>query len=491
VVDEPYEPSVGRAASLVANLPATIAFERAYLAELQGDAERTIAFTTRALAQLGEGEWMLRSIVRGHLAVAEWQRGRLPEAERAFASSISEFQAVGARYVAGPPEAERALSSSIAQWRAAGARYQAVRCCHHLGLVQRAQGRLDAALRTYRQALEIAAAPGQPALPAAGIAFVGMAEVAYQRDELDAALRHISEGIPLCRQLAYSQPLARGLATLACIRQAQGDVGGALDAIGEAERVAPGLGVTNLLNPVPAQRARLLLAQGDVAGAGRWTKQRGLDADDEPSYPREPEHLVLARVLLTQDLPERALTLLERLHHAAAAQGRTGSVIEIQVLRALGLASSGDQAAALGALAEALSLGCVQGYVRVFADEGAPMGALLSRLVAAQRTEHTAARSVPLDYLGRLLQAFDATHAGARRRRGAAAAMQGLVEPLTARELEVLRLLAAGKPNRVIAQELVVTLETVKKHASHIFDKLGAANRTEATARARELGLLR
>jgi LuxR family transcriptional regulator, maltose regulon positive regulatory protein len=492
VVDEPYEPSVGRDAGLLVNLPATIAFERAYLAELRGDADRTIAFTTRALAELGEGEWMLRAIVQGHLAVAEWLRGRLPEAERTLSSSIARFQAAVARYVAGPtPEDERALSSSIAQWRVAGARYQAVRGCHHLGLVQRAQGRLDAALATYQQALEIAAAPGQPAPPAAGIAFAGMAEVAYQRDELDAALRHLTEGIPLCRQLAYSQPLARGLATLACIRQVQGDVGGALDAIGEAERVAPGPDVTTLLNPVAAQRARLLLAQGDVAGAVRWTKQRGLGADDQPSYPREPEHLVLARVLLTQDLPERALTLLERLHHAAVAQGRTGSVIEIQVLRALALASSGDQAAALAALAGALSLGCAQGYVRVFADEDAPMGALLSLLVTAQQTEHGLVRSVPLNYLGRLMRAFEREGApqASHARRGRMV-VPGLVEPLTDRELEVLRLLAAGKPNREIAQELVVTLETVKKHASHIFDKLGAANRAQAAARARELGLL-
>src|SRR6266496_1026318 len=229
--DEPYEPSVGRAASLVANVPAMIALYRAYVAALRGDADHAITLGQRALAQLGKGEGMLDSTIRGYLAMAEWLGGRLAEAERAFASII-------------------------AQWRGAGERFVAVRVCELLGLVQRAQGRLDAALGTYQQALEIAAGPGRPALPAAGIAHVGMAEVAYQRDELDAALGHASEGIALCRQLTYSQPLATGLATLAWIRQAQNDAAGALDAIEDAERVASTSAVASLLNPVPAQRAR-------------------------------------------------------------------------------------------------------------------------------------------------------------------------------------------------------------------------------------------
>jgi len=370
-----------------------------------------------------------------------------------------------------------------------------VRGWHHLGQVQRAQGRLDAALGTYRQALEVAAPPGQPALPDAGMAQVGMAEVAYQRGELDAALEQVTEGIARCRQLVYTPPLATGLATLAWIRQAQGDPAGALDAIGQAERVAPSAGVTSLLNPVPAQRARLLLAHGDLAAAARWTKQRGLGADDEPSYPHEPEYLVLARVLLAQDRPDQALALLERLHAQATAQGRLGSLIEIQALRALALAGGGDQAGAVAVLAEALTLACPQGYVRVFADEGAPMGALLGRLVAAQRTEQPAARGVALDCLARLLRAFDATHAVAHAvahaGRGVAAAVPGLIEALTERELQVLGLLAAGRSNQRIAGELVVSLDTVKKHVGRVLDKLGAANRTEAVARARELGLIR
>ena len=461
---EPYEPSAGRAASVLANVPATIALDRTYLAELRGDAEQATAYASRALDEAGEDEWMLASHARGYLSIAEWMRGRLGEAEHL-------------------------LSTTIAQWRAAGESALVVRGCYHLGQVQRAQGRLDAAVETYRQAVDIAAMPGRPAQPGAGTGRMGLAEVAYQRGELDDALRHVTEGIPLAKNYPYTQPLATGLATLAWIRQAQGDPVGASEAMSEAARAAPGPAVTGLLNPVPAQRARLLLAQGDLAAVVRWAEDNGLCAADQPPYTREPEHLVLARVLLAQDRPRAALALLNRLHAPAVAQGRTGSVIEIQVLRALALAADGDQAAAVGALAGALTLACSQGYVRVFADEGARMGVLLGRLVAAQRAEQAAAHAVPLSCLARVLRAFGQRDAAPGSGRGAAV-VPGLVEQLTARELEILRLVAAGTPNARIAEQLVVTLDTVKKHITHLLGKLGAANRTEAVARARQVGLI-
>jgi LuxR family maltose regulon positive regulatory protein len=459
---EPFEPSSGRAASVLANVPAAIALDHAFLAYLRGDAEGTAGFASRALAQLGEGEWMLGLWIRSMRALAEWLRGRLADAERGFAAIV-------------------------AGWQAAGERPLAASACHFLGQVQRAQGRLDAALGTYQQALEITALPGQAAMPAAGIGYAGMAEVAYQRGELDAALGHVTEGIARCRQLNWTQPLATGLVTLAWIRHAKGDPAGALEAMGEAERAAPGPAVANLFNPVPAQRARLLLAQGEVAAAARWTQERGLGADDEPTYQKEQEHLVLARVLLAQDRPRPALALLDRLHAPAAVQGRIGSVIEIQALQALA-ASSGE--AAVDRLAGALTLACPQGYVRVFADEGAPMGVLLGRLVAAQRAEQAAARGVPLGCLARVLQAFGQKDAEPGSRPRTAPAVPGLVDQLTVRELEILQLVAAGAPNQRIAEQLVVTLDTVKKHITHLLGKLGAANRTEAVARARQLGLI-
>jgi LuxR family transcriptional regulator, maltose regulon positive regulatory protein len=464
--DEPYEPSVGRAASLMANVPATIALDRAFLAALRGDAEQVSAFARQGLAETGEGEWMLEAYAQGHLAVAEWLGGRLAQAERAFVSTI-------------------------ARWRAAGERFLAVRLAELLGLAQRGQGHLEAALGTYQQALEDVTVPGRPAPPAAGIAHLGMAGVLYERDQLDAALQHVTEGIALCRQLAYTQPLATGLAALAWIRHAAGDPAGALEAIEEAGRVAPGPGVANLLNPVPAQRARLLLTQSDVAAAIRWTKQRGLGADDEVRYPQEGEYLVLARVLLAHDRPDQALGLLERVHGRAAAQARTGSVLEVRALQALALNGVGDEAGAVAALAEAVALGAPEGYLRVFVDEGAPMAALLGKLATAGTAPAAAVGDLPPDELARLAEAFAGDGAPIGQHDGRAGVVPGLVEPLSDREVQVLRLVAAGRSNREIADELVVVLDTVKKHVGHILGKLGAANRTQAVARARELGLLR
>jgi LuxR family maltose regulon positive regulatory protein len=248
--------------------------------------------------------------------------------------------------------------------------------------------------------------------------------------------------------------------------------------------------VAGLLNPVPAQQALLLLAQGEAAAAARWAGERGLGPDDQPPYSREPEYLVLARVLLAQDRPAPALALLERLQAAATAQGRAGSIIEIGALQALALAASGDQDAAVGALAQALTLACPQGYVRVFADQGPPMAALLSRLVAAQKEGQATARGVPLGCLARVLRAFGDKEAASRAGQNAAAAVPGLVDQLTAREREILALLAAGTPNSRIADQLVISLDTAKKHVSHLLGKLGAANRTEAVNRARQLGLI-
>jgi LuxR family maltose regulon positive regulatory protein len=317
--------------------------------------------------------------------------------------------------------------------------------------------------------------------------YLGLAEVAYQRNELDRALRYVSEGIALSRQFLYGPSPAPGWVTLAWIRQAVGDPAGALEAIGEAEHASPV--PAGLLYPAPAQRARLLLAQGDVAAAARWTHETGLHAEDEPRYPREPGYLVLARVLLAQQRPVEALALLDRVYASAVAQDRLGSVIEAGALRALALAACGQDADAVNALADVLTLACPQGYVRVFADEGAPMAALLPRLIRAERDGQAA--GVPPGCLPRLQVAFDVGPARPGPRSGTApAAVLGLVDQLTRRELEVLTLLATGKSNQAIARQLVVTLDTIKKHVSHVLGKLGAANRTEAVSRARELGLI-
>jgi LuxR family transcriptional regulator, maltose regulon positive regulatory protein len=361
-----------------------------------------------------------------------------------------------------------------------------MRVWYDLGQVQRAQGNLDATLATYRQALDTFGERSQAALT--GPVHVGLAQVLYERNELDAALDHATRGVTLCRQLAFTQSLATGLAVVARIRHAHGDAAGALETMAEAGQAGLSPQVTALFNPVPAQRARLLLTDSDATAAAQWTTALGLSPADEPDYPREPAYLVLARVLLAQNNPGPALPLLQRLLDTAAGQGRAGSIIEIGALRALALAACGDHASARSALTEALTLGYRHGYVRVFADEGAPMRALLAQLPGARTGQQPAAPGIGPGYLAALMRACSQPDATPPPRRAAAAA--GLVEPLTDRELEVLRLLAAGRSNQRIAHDLVVALDTVKKHVTHILGKLGAANRTEAVARARQLGLI-
>ena len=207
--EEPFEPTVGRAASMLVNVPGQVALERSYLAQLRGDAEGTAEFATQVLACSGADEWLLSSTARGFLAVAEWLHGRLTDAERAFAASIAGWRAAG--------------QATVAAWGS-----------YQLAQVQRARGRLDAAASTSEQAMQAAAGPGGAPLPASGPAYAGLAEVAYQRNELDLALGHVTEGIALCRQFVYTPPLAAALVTLAWIRQAAGDRAGALAAIEEA-----------------------------------------------------------------------------------------------------------------------------------------------------------------------------------------------------------------------------------------------------------------
>ena len=221
--DEPFEPTAGVAASHLVNVPALTTLHRGALAQLRGDAEATAAFAAQMLAESKPGERLLNATADGFLAVAEWLRGRLTDAERAFASSVTGWRETG--------------QLTLIAWG-----------YYELVLIRRAQGRLDAAALTCERALDSLVTSGRPP-PAAGPSCVGLAEIAYQRDELDLALRHVTEGIGLCRQFVYTPPLAGGLATLAMIRQATGDPAGALAAITEAEQASPG--PPGLLNPVP------------------------------------------------------------------------------------------------------------------------------------------------------------------------------------------------------------------------------------------------
>jgi LuxR family transcriptional regulator, maltose regulon positive regulatory protein len=462
--DQPHEPPVDETAGVLANVPGIVAQLRAELARQRGYAERTIEFGQQALAHAGEGDRTLRYLARWNLAVATLMQGRLGEAEDALADLVRDPLAIEHN------------------------RYFAMHACYTLGQAQRGQGRLGAALETYRQGLELAAEAGQPPLPAAaGLAHVGLTGILREQNELDAALEHATEGVALCRQLGYAQQLVTSLSVLAWVQQALGDQAGALEAIGEAERFLPSPEVVDdLMFPVAVQRARLLLAQGEVAEAARWTAERGLGVEDEPSYLRESEHLVLARVLLAGEAgkPDQARMLLERLLAAAEAAGRTGSVIEILTLQALALWAKNRKELAVNTLTRALALAEPEGYVRTFVDEGAAMGDLLSATLEARQRGHLdAADRVSTRYLAKLLAALaqEAAAPGADER---------LPEPLSERELEVLALIAAGDSNQQIARKLFISVSTVKTHVNNLYRKLAARIRTQAVARARELGLL-
>jgi LuxR family maltose regulon positive regulatory protein len=463
--DEPYQPSVGRVASLLANVPAGTALVRAHLAYLRRDAEATAAFGRQVLARLTEADRSQRAFADWYLAMADWLDGRLAQAERALARSVAERQAT-----TGPERIPWPSSD--------------------LGAVQHARGRLGAALDSFQQALAVDDQTSRQH-PLAGLAHIGAAGVLYERNQLDTALDHLTEGVEQLRQLGWAPGLANGLAWLALVRQAQGDDAGALEAIDQADRAMPGSGVFEArVSPLPALRARLLLAQGRIAEAAGWVRERGLGDDDPLSYQSEREYLVFAEVLLATGAAHRARRLLERLHAAAVAQDRTGSLIEILTIQALALHACDDEDAAMATLASALDLGWAEGYVRVFVDQGAPMAALFGRLASGKRGRGIPA-GVAGGYLRRLAAGFEQHGApGDHRARRAPVVVPGLIEQLSEREFEVLLLMAAGRSNREIAEELVVVVDTAKKHVGRVMDKLGAANRTQAVARARELGLL-
>jgi LuxR family maltose regulon positive regulatory protein len=307
---------------------------------------------------------------------------------------------------------------------------------------------------------------------------VGISTVLLQRNDLEAAGHQLLLGGELGEDNGLPQNRYRSRVALAAIRQVEGDLDGAIELLTEAERLYVG-DFSPDVRPVAALKSRAWLAQDRPSDAFNWTRDRGLSAEDELSYVREFEHITLARTLLArraQDASslQQAMDLLERLRRSAEDGGRAASVIEILILQALGHQARGDVRAALVPLDRALALAEPEGYVRIFVDEGDSMAALLDAAA-----DHT---GVPA-FLRRLRSAF--VPAGART-----PARQPLVEPLSERELDVLRLLAGDLDGPGIAAELVVSLHTVRSHTKSIYAKLGVNSRREAVRRAAELDLL-
>lgn len=313
-------------------------------------------------------------------------------------------------------------------------------------------------------------------MPAAARACVGLSEVEYEWNDLEAAARHAQQALEMGRRWGNPDTLTRTHLMLARLRQAQGDTAASSESLYAAQELARGQGITPLTtHPIDAFQVRQWLAQANLEAASRWMRHHALNPDDEISFLRQIAYLTMARIFLAQNRNETALVLLERLLVQFEALGQMGSALEVLLLQSLALENQGDTSSALTVLARALALGQSEGYTRVFLDEGAP---------AAKLLRHAGSSGVATKYVAGLLAQFDQEIGAASGKH------QPLIEPLTDRELQVLRLLVDGLSNQEIAYQLVVALGTAKTHTASLYLKLNVTSRSLAAARARELGLL-
>ena len=323
----------------------------------------------------------------------------------------------------------------------------------------------------------------------------GLSELYCEQGDLAAAAQHQLTSQKLGEQAVLTGWQHRLCLAEARLKEAQGDLAGALDLLDEAER----LYIRNPLpdvRPIAALKMRVWIRQGRLTEALTWVRERGPSIDDTLSYLREFEHITLARLLIARYQSEQgdnsindALSLLARLLQAAEEGGRMGSVIEILVLQALAHQAQGDIPLALVSLERALMLAEPEDYVRIFVDEGTPMAALLNRM------EDEGARSGRQAYIHKLLAAFGDTKDVQPVSRSfspqpSTFSLQPVVEPLSERELEVLRLLGTELGGPEIARQLMVSLSTMRTHTQNIYNKLGVNNRRAAVRHAEELNLL-
>ena len=360
-----------------------------------------------------------------------------------------------------------------------------------LAMVRRAQGRLEESQRMAEQALGLASHDGR-VLPLSGafLAYLLLGLAQCERNELDAAERTLRQ----CAQLAgqYQMTMNEILAQfyLGQVLAARGDLNGALDLVEQAEAAAQRYLSPRNLREIAGYRVLLWLQQGNLSAAAEWaatyTREAGPDRPRLTAY--DYDRFALAQALIAQGQLEAARDAVRQLLHDAEATGHGSFVIWSLVLQALILHAQGDQTAALASLQRALALAAPQGYIRIFVNHGAPIAALL-------REAH--ARGIVPAYVEKLLHACArAEGQGLRTEYNAPQSSvlgpqsSTLVEPLSARERDVLRLLANGMDNAQIARALAIAVSTVKAHINHIFGKLGVHSRLEAVLRAQELNLL-
>jgi LuxR family maltose regulon positive regulatory protein len=447
------EPAQDRA--LVRAVRSQVAVYRAAQARITGDLGGTITHATRVLDYAGDDDHLVRGAAAGLLGLAHWSNGDLPAAHGWWSESRGQLQQAGHH--------SDTLGVALA-----------------LADIRITQGRLRDAMATYQDGLDAATEHGSHVLRGAADMHVGLSELFRERNDLEAARQHLAASTQLGEHAGLPQNRHRWRVAMARLREAEGDLDGAVELLDEAEQYY----VSDLfpdVRPIAAVRARVWLAQGRLGEAFDWARERGLTVDDDPSYLREFEHVTLVRALLAEHATsagraslQQAIGLLDRLLDAAQDGGRTGTVIELLLLRALAQQHRGDLPAALAALEHALQLAEPEGYVRIFLDAGRPLAGLLKAC---------SKRGVAVGYVRRLLDADTPTG-------NVIPAPRGPIEPLSARELEVLRLLGTDLNGPGIARELFVSLNTVRTHTKNIYAKLGVNSRRAAIRRAADLGLL-
>jgi len=455
------DPASDRAAEMVVvdekefrTLPNAIAMYRAGIALTRGDVAGTMTHARHALDLAGEDDGLARGAPAALLGLAHWTSGDLDASSRLYVDAMASLERAG--------HYSDVLGCSIA-----------------LADMRLAQGRLREAMSIFERGLQ-RAEQSPLVLRGAADMHVGLSQLLRERDELDAARQHLQASTELGEHAGLPQNRYRWQVAMAGIREAEGDLDGAVALLDEAERRYVG-DFSPDVRPVAALRARVLVRQGRWADALAWAGERGLSVDDELTYLHEFEHVTLARALLARYSAERdegslreVTALLERLAQAAKDGGRTGSLLDVLVVDALARQALGDVSAAQGSLRRALTHAEAEGYVRIFVDEGPSMAALLRALAKEGGTG---------SYVRRLLAAFDGT---AVIRPVAPA----LIDPLSPRELDVLRLLGTDLDGPDIARRLFVSLNTVRTHTKNIYAKLGVNNRRAAVRRAAELDLI-
>jgi LuxR family maltose regulon positive regulatory protein len=443
--DQPHQLDIMEQRGRAAAIRASIAFR-------QGDAPGIFRFSHQALEYLPEKSLMWRCMTAMALGMAQDLSGDTQAASRTLLEAVAMSKASGNIYLI--------LSTSL-----------------YLGTILMSQGRLRQVHELCRELLRLAGERGVLRTEMAGCLYDELGFVLCEWNDLDEAMRHLEIGSRLSKRGYDVGVLGWSYLTMLKARFTQGDIAGAQGVIQEMDNMERESDVPPwYTSPKEAWKARLWLAQGDLDTASRWVQDRGLSADGVLDYSREDENVVLARILLAQGRWEEALGLLERLLEVAEKSGRTARVIEILILQALARDAQGDTIQALIVLERALSLARPGGYVRIFVDEGPPMAKLLRQ---------AASHGISLDYVGKLLAAL-----GSSDDQEPPDLAQPLIEPLTKRELEILRLFRTELSGPEIADELVVALSTVRYHTKNIYGKLGVNHRRAAVQRAQELNLL-